>query len=304
MASTFQFNKLVPYISAIVLFLIIAFAYFPEVLDGKQLGGHDNANFRGMAREAVDYREETGKEALWTNSMFSGMPTFMISARYNGNLLVYLDRVLQAGPRPVSFVFLYLIGFYILLLALRVNPWLAIAGAIAFAFSSYNFVIVVAGHNSKAIAIGYMAPVIAGMPAVHIEEAIYAYRDGARQCRYEPLMCETVLHTSDDRIADLAEHYANQVRVSSKEPHDKDLAAKGAQLHKKLCGQCHVPPDNPAAADMLGIPLHGQRAVYLRYALQSYRDGRRENLLDTMGERLAQLDDDDVEALVNYYASY
>jgi hypothetical protein len=163
MASTFQFNKLVPYISAIVLFLIIAFAYFPEVLDGKQLGGHDNANFRGMAREAVDYREETGKEALWTNSMFSGMPTFMISTKYKGNILVYLDRLLQAGPRPVSFVFLYLIGFYILLLAIRINPWLAIAGAIAFAFSSYNFVIVAAGHNSKAIAIGYMAPIIAGM---------------------------------------------------------------------------------------------------------------------------------------------
>jgi len=163
MSSTFQFKKLVPYISAVVLFLIIAFAYFPEVLDGKQLGGHDNANHRGMARELNDYREETGKEALWTNSMFSGMPAYMISTKYKGNILLYLDRLLQAGPRPVSFVFLYLIGFYILMIAIRVNPWLAIAGAIAFAFSSYNFVILAAGHNSKAIAIGYMAPVIAGM---------------------------------------------------------------------------------------------------------------------------------------------
>ncbi|MGB5624937.1 MAG: hypothetical protein WBM61_04330, partial [Woeseiaceae bacterium] len=71
------------------------------------------------------------------------------------------------------------------------------------------------------------APVIAGMPAAHIEEAIYAYRDGARQCRYEPLMCETVLHTSDARIADLAEHYANQRRRHSNEPYDSELAAKG-----------------------------------------------------------------------------
>jgi len=148
------------------------------------------------------------------------------------------------------------------------------------------------------------APVIAGMPAVHVEEAIYAYRDGARQCRYEPLMCETVLHTSDERIANLAEHYAAQPRDSSEETYDKAQAAKGEKLHTKLCSQCHVKPDDPAAADMLGIPLHGQRSVYLRYALQSYMDGRRENLLDAMGEKLKQVDSDDIEALVNYYASY
>ncbi len=148
------------------------------------------------------------------------------------------------------------------------------------------------------------APVIAGMPAVHIEEAIYAYRDGARQCRYEPLMCETVLHTSDERIADLAEHYAAQPRDSSKEDYDEALAAKGKKIHAKLCAQCHLKPDDPAAADALGIPLHGQRGVYLRYALQSYQDGRRENLLDAMAEKLKQVDSDDIEALVNYYASY
>lgn len=148
------------------------------------------------------------------------------------------------------------------------------------------------------------APVIAGMPAVHIEEAIYAYRDGARQCRYEPLMCETVLHTSDERIADLAEHYAAQKRDSSKEDYDEALAAKGEKIHAKLCAQCHVKPEDPEAANALGIPLHGQRGVYLRYALQSYKDGRRENLLDAMAEKLKQVDSDDIEALVNYYASY
>ncbi|MGI9248804.1 MAG: c-type cytochrome [Woeseiaceae bacterium] len=148
------------------------------------------------------------------------------------------------------------------------------------------------------------APVISGMPAAHIEEAIYAYRDGARQCRYEPLMCETVKHTSDQRIADLAEHYSMQTRDSSDEAFDSVLAAKGEKIHGKLCKQCHLPPDDPAVADALGIPLHGQRSVYLRYALKSYLDGRRENLLETMGERLRQLDSDDIEALVNYYASF
>ena len=148
------------------------------------------------------------------------------------------------------------------------------------------------------------APVIAGMPAVHIEEAIYAYRDGARQCRYEPLMCETVKHTSDERIADLAEHYASQPRDSSKEDFDEALAARGKAVHDKLCVKCHVPPDHPDAAEVLGIPLHGQRGVYLRYALQSYMDGRRENLLEEMKQTLEQIDKDDIEALVNYYASY
>lgn len=148
------------------------------------------------------------------------------------------------------------------------------------------------------------APVIAGMPAVHIEEAIYAYRDGARQCRYEPLMCETVKHTSDARIADLAEHYASQTRDSSREAFDSELAAKGEKIHKKLCWQCHLPPDDPGVIDALGIPLHGQRGVYIRYALNSYKDGRRENLLDAMAEKLQQVDTGDIEALVNYYASY
>ncbi len=153
----------IPHIIAVVAFLILAFAYFPDVFDGQQIGGHDNANFKGMSREIVDFREETGEEALWTNNMFGGMPGYMISTVYKGNKLKFIDRILRAGPRPVSFVFLYMIGFYILLVVLRVNPWLAIAGAIAFAFSSYNFVIIAAGHNSKAIAIGYMAPVIAGV---------------------------------------------------------------------------------------------------------------------------------------------
>ena len=148
------------------------------------------------------------------------------------------------------------------------------------------------------------ALVIAGMPSTHIEEAVFAYRDGARQCRYEPLMCETVLHTSDERIADLAEHYASQRRGPSNEPYDSELAAKGEKIHAEHCSKCHVRPGDPEVTDALGIPLHGQRGVYLRYALQSYKDGRRKNLLDAMGEKLKQINSDDIEALVNYYASY
>ena len=117
-----------------------------------------------MSKEIADFREQTGKEALWTNSMFGGMPAFQISTLYNGNLTTYFDRVFQLGlPHPASLVFLYALGFFILLLCLKINPWLSVAGSLGYAFSSYFFIILVAGHNSKAHAIAYMAPVIAGV---------------------------------------------------------------------------------------------------------------------------------------------
>jgi len=117
-----------------------------------------------MSKEISDYREATGEEALWTNSMFGGMPAYQISVQYKGNVLRYLDQLMQLYlPQPAGMVFLYMIGFFILLLVLKVDKWLAIAGAIAFAFSSYLFIIFEAGHNSKAHAIGYMAPVLAGI---------------------------------------------------------------------------------------------------------------------------------------------
>ena len=117
-----------------------------------------------MSKEISDFRDKTGEEALWTNSMFGGMPAYQISVQYKGNVLRYLDGLMQLYlPQPAGMVFLYMIGFFILLLVLKVDKWLAIAGAIAFAFSSYLFIIFEAGHNSKAHAIGYMAPVLAGL---------------------------------------------------------------------------------------------------------------------------------------------
>lgn len=156
-------KKLIPFIVAIVLFVILSLAYMSPVLEGKKLSQGDIVRHTGMAKEIVDFREDTGEEALWTNSMFSGMPAYQISVKYKGNLVKYFDDIMRLGlPRPADMVFLYMIGFFILLIVLRVNPWLSIAGAIAFGFSSYFFIILEAGHNSKAHAIGYMAPVIAG----------------------------------------------------------------------------------------------------------------------------------------------
>ena len=101
-----------------------------------------------------------------------------------------------------------------------------------------------------------------------------------------------------------AAYYGALPRYSHATSFNERLAAAGQQLHERLCGRCHVPPDAPDVADVLGYPLHGQRADYLRYALEAYLDGTRENLLTDMEEKLAQLEDGDVEALVHYYISY
>jgi hypothetical protein len=157
-------RKIFPYFIAVFAFVIISLAYMNPVLEGKRLQQTDIIKHKGMSKEIFDFREKTGDEPLWTNSMFSGMPAYQISVLYNANLIRHIDTVFRLGlPFPAAMVFLYMIGFFILLMVLRVNPWLGLAGAIAFGFSSYFFIIIEAGHNSKAHAIGYMAPVVAGV---------------------------------------------------------------------------------------------------------------------------------------------
>lgn len=159
-----DFAKLTPHLVAIVIMVIITFAYFHPLLEGKKLFQSDITHWKGMSKEILDYRASTGKEALWTNSMFGGMPAYQISVKHHSNFIAFFDKVFTLNlPHPAGLVFLYFIGFYILLVSLRVNPWLAIGGALAYAFSSYFLIIIEAGHNSKAHAIGYMAPVIAGI---------------------------------------------------------------------------------------------------------------------------------------------
>ena len=157
-------KKSTPYLVAIVVFLVITFIYFSPLLEGKKLKQHDITMFKGMSKEISDFRDKTGEEALWTNSMFGGMPAWQISVQYKANLVRYIDKTLMLDlPYPANYVFLYFLGFFILLLVLKNDPWVSLLGAIAFALSSYFFIILGAGHTSKAHAIGYMAPVLAGI---------------------------------------------------------------------------------------------------------------------------------------------
>ncbi len=149
-----------PHIAAILLFICISFMYFTPVLEGKQLLGHDSESWMCMAKETMDFNTTHNEVTLWTNSMFGGMPTYQISMNQPYNSIKYVEDVIHFFPNTIYNLLLYLIGFYILLLAFRLNPWLAIVGSIAFSFASYNFIIILAGHTSKAITIAYMAPLI------------------------------------------------------------------------------------------------------------------------------------------------
>ncbi|HLG35251.1 MAG TPA: YfhO family protein [Bacteroidia bacterium] len=149
---------------ASVVFLAVTLLYFSPLLEGKKLRQDDISRWKGMSKEIVDFRESKHSEPLWTNSMFGGMPAYQISVLYKANLVQYVDKVFTLWlPDTSAYVFLYFIGFYFLLITLGVDKRIAVLGAFGFGFSSYFFVILEAGHTSKAHAIGYMAPVMAGI---------------------------------------------------------------------------------------------------------------------------------------------
>ncbi len=164
-----QLRRFLPHIIVLVVFAAITATYFYPAFQGQSLKQSDVVSFRGMAQEISEFRRMFKEEPLWTNSMFSGMPAYQISVRYPNNIVKMVDGFFHLGlPTPASYLFLYLMGFYILLIAFRVKPTLAAIGSVAFAFSSYYFIILEAGHNTKAHAIAYMAPTLAGI--------VWAYR--------------------------------------------------------------------------------------------------------------------------------
>lgn len=153
-------------VAAVVLFALISFAYFvPASLDGRILFQHDASAGRGMGHEQQTYFERTGERTRWTNSVFGGMPTYQIAPSYKSTDA--LSKVMDAYhlwlPENVWYVFAYLLGFYILLRAFDFRQELAVLGSIIWAFSSYFFIIIAAGHIWKVMALAYLPPMIAGL---------------------------------------------------------------------------------------------------------------------------------------------
>ncbi len=157
-------QKSLPHLLVLLAFLVITFLYFSPVLDGKVLVQNDIMQAKGAAREIHDYREKTGKWTLWTNSLFGGMPSYLVATDYPNSWTTQTGRFfVNLFPEPANFLLLYLVGFYILLAALGFSPLPGALGAIGFAFCSYNFINIEAGHLSKVIAMGYLPPIIAGV---------------------------------------------------------------------------------------------------------------------------------------------
>ena len=155
-----------PDILAVVLFAVISFAYFfPADIEGRILYRHDSSAGRGAGQEASEYQQRTGERTRWTNALFSGMPTYQLAPSYNSTTV--LSKAEQAYhlwlPENVWYVFAYLLGFYIMLRAFDFRQYLAMLGAVIWAFSSYFFIIIAAGHIWKVMALAYLPPMIGGV---------------------------------------------------------------------------------------------------------------------------------------------
>ena len=163
-----DWKKLAPYLVALVVFIGFAVLYCSPILEGKVLQAGDVNNWKGAAQESLEYNKQHDDCTWWTNSMFGGMPTYQIAGRMkSGYIISWWRRVIQ-NPlgEPRAAILLYFIGFFLMLLCFGVNPWLSLLGALAIGMSSYFFLIIPAGHMSKAFALGALAPLIGGVYAV------------------------------------------------------------------------------------------------------------------------------------------
>ena len=160
----FDFKKILPFVGIILAFLCISYAYTPQVLKGEVVNQSDISSWQGMAHEILEHNEKNPDDkALWTNSMFGGMPATSISVVYDGDYTQPLYKALFWGERPASYFFLAMVGGFLLMLAFGCNVWLAALGGIAMAFCSYNMQIMQVGHNSKMVAIAFMPWVLAAV---------------------------------------------------------------------------------------------------------------------------------------------
>ena len=159
-----DYKKILPHVLAILVFLMVTWVFFYPLLQGKQIKQGDVINHTGMANEIQQYKKTHDGEPLWTNSMFGGMPSYQISISFSSNLIENTTTfIAKIATGSGGIIFVCFLGFYILLCSLKINPFLSIIASLGFGFSSYFLIIIEAGHINKGYAIGYMAPVIAGI---------------------------------------------------------------------------------------------------------------------------------------------
>ena len=151
----------------VLFFFLVAAIYMAPAFDGKVIQQGDTLKWKAMAKEQLDFHEKTGEYTTWTSSMFSGMPSYQVTNPPTKSIFNKIENVLNLNyigySGNIGIIFLYLLGFYVALLALGASPWLSLLGALAFGLGSYNIIIIEAGHITKAYAMAMMAPILGGM---------------------------------------------------------------------------------------------------------------------------------------------
>jgi len=158
-------EHVVPHLIAVMVFLLVTVLFFnPVFFDNKSIAQSDIQQWSGSSKALRDYRDATGEEGLWASAMFSGMPAYLVNIQWSDGVVLGFKKVLSLFlPHPVNVIFLAFLCYYILLLAFRVRPWFAMAGALAFGLSSYMIIGLGAGHNARIGAIAFMPLIIAGI---------------------------------------------------------------------------------------------------------------------------------------------
>ena len=167
----FKENKNIFYIAgSLILFIAIALIYTNPVFQGKEIIQHDIVQYKGGAKELLDYRAKNGEETYWSDAMFGGMPTYQTGAQFRGDIIKHVDNALNFLPKPANYLFLLFAGFFLLGLTAVRNWKYALLGATFFGLSTYFYIIISAGHNGKVHTIAYFAPLLAGILLVYIRK--------------------------------------------------------------------------------------------------------------------------------------
>ena len=167
----FKENKNIFYIAgSLILFIAIALIYTNPVFQRKENIQHDLVQYKGGAKELLDYRAKNGEETYWSDAMFGGMPTYQTGAQFRGDVIKYVDNALNFLPKPANYLFLLFAGFFLLGMTAVRNWKYALLGATFFGLSTYFYIIISAGHNGKVHTIAYFAPLLAGILLVYIRK--------------------------------------------------------------------------------------------------------------------------------------
>ena len=168
-------KKIYPHLLCFVFIALLSLAYFYPVLSNKSIEQSDISQFRGMAEQVIDHRQTYDEEPYWLDNAFLGMPSYQVSAKYPYDLLSYVDQTIRFLPRPADYLFLYMLSFYILIIGLNYNWRYALLGSIAFGFSTYMIIILGVGHNTKALALGYLPLVVLGASKIFKKKLLLGF---------------------------------------------------------------------------------------------------------------------------------